>query len=712
MRRLWHALLAPIVLLLLALAGLWTAGRLAGGYTLDLGGAEWGRIQNANDWEEHGSYTYRWTRDATALRLPHIGAPRIVTIRLDGTRPAGIPPAEVTLSLDGQDLATFLPPAGPALYQVVYDVPDAWRWETVVGVRTAPFTPPGDPRTLGVIVDRLHFSAPLAPPAPPWLLVILWAAVGLAASALAHLLEWPVSWRAILPVALVVALIALYGPARQAALPWAGLLLAVFGLGAVVAGFCRARHGEDDAPERAGEGGALVMGPFVIACLVLAVGVALFPLLAPLLGGAKSWGLKMLEPFYPQTGFLPRAVQRLLPLAVVALVAVPAVSRDTALLGEWLWRGWRRATWRLRPAGRALLLGLLFVPLGYLLRARILWGDGPSLIGRIGAGYRFNEPEMLPFLVHTTLYQWAERLWGWSVPDVYVVTGLFLGALYVALAAALGDTLGRTRPEKGLVFGLLITLGTIEFGFGYLENYAFVTVALLALFWQMARCLQGRGSPAVVAALWVVAGVCHLQALLVGPAVVYTLVRALREPGNSRRVWRTLLAGLLTAALLLGLFLAAGYDLGHLFRGAWTRGNNPYMLVPLRSAETYTLFSLTHLLNVVNEHLLVAPVVLPLLGLVAAFHWRRMPWRDPLAVALALGAAGLVLFASTLYPDLSAAMDWDLFAPAALPYTLLAGYLFARAVPEGRGKEYAALVLLFSAGTHAALWVLLNARLL
>jgi hypothetical protein len=166
------------------------------------------------------------------------------------------------------------------------------------------------------------------------------------------------------------------------------------------------------------------------------------------------------------------------------------------------------------------------------------------------------------------------------------------------------------------------------------------------------------------------------------------------------------------AAALMGLFLATGYDLGHLFQGSWARGNNPYMLVPLRSDETYTLFSLTHLLNLVNEHLLVAPIVLPLLGLVVVGYRRRVPWRDPVVVALALAAAGLLLFSATLYPDLSAAMDWDLFAPSALPYTLLTGYLFARAVPENRGKEYAAIVLLVSAGVHAVMWVLLNAGLL
>ncbi len=713
----WHAILTLIVLLLLALAGLWTAGRLSPGYALDLGAEEWGRIQNSNDWEYHGSYTYRWTRAVTRFRLPHLGTPRLLTVRLDGTRPAGVDPAPVALALDGQEVISFQPPAGPALYQVVYDGPDAWRWETVVEVRTTPFTLPDDPRQLGVIVDRLHFSPPLLPPAPPWLLVGLWVAVGCAAGLLGRALRRPMPWAILGAVLVAGSLIALYARARQAVLPWAGLGLAVLAAGAAVAGALRVREGPQptaaDLPERPTLLTSERPGRFAIACLALAVGVAILPLLAPLFHGEKSWALQMLEPFYPQTGVLPRPLQRLIPLLAVALAAVPAVNRDLQLLGEWLCKAAGHLARHVRPVGRYLLLGLLFVPLQYLLRARILWGDGPSLIGRIGAGYRFNEPEMLPFFLHTTLYRWTERLWGWSVADVYLVTGLVCGALYTALAAALADTLGRDRLEKGFIWGLLMTLSTVEFGFGYLENYALVTVALLALFWQMARCLQGRASPAGVAALWVLACACHLQALLVGPAVLYTLIRGWRaRRWSARAIALSLGAGLLTAALLLGLFLLGGYDMGHLFQGNWVRGNNPYILVPLRSADTYTLFSWTHLANLVNEHLLVAPVALPLLVLVAIWHRRRLPWRDPLVVALACSAAGLLLFASTLYPDLGAAMDWDLFAPAALPYTLLAGFAFTRTVREGEGRAYAAIVLLFSAGAHAVLWVLMNAMLL
>ncbi len=723
MKNALRAALGISILLLLAIAGVWAAARVLPGYTLDLGPREWGRIQNSNDWEEHGSFTYRWTRGWTSYRLPALGTPRVLTLRLDGSRPAGIDPAAVTVSLDGHPVATFTPPPGPAVYQIAYDIPSGWRWETDVRVSTTPFQVPGDDRELGVVVDLLHFSPPLRALGPQWTLALLAWALGLAVAFLGRSLGWPWPNAGVLGIAAILFFCALLALNRPVALPWGALLLAVALLGLVAARFLSRKRApwavtvasweSTDVPvEKEGPDGRPTL--FAYLCLGLAVLVAVLPLLSPWLRGEKSWALHMLEPWYPAGWPVPRSLEPLLPLLVVALVAVPGVNRDLRELVRGLLATGERLAPRLVPAGRWLLMGLLFIPFEYLLRARILWGDGPHLISRLSAGYAFREPEMLPFFVQAMLYRLGGRAWGWDVPTTYIITGLAAGALYVALAAALGDTLGRTRFERGFIFGLLATLATIEFGFGYLENYAFVTVALLAVFWQMIRCLRGAGSPAVLVALWVVAVACHLQALLVGPAVLYTVIHVWKESPATwwRKAAGTAAAGLLPATALMAVFYAGGYDLNHLWQGAWVQGNDAYTLVPLHSTTTYTLFSLTHLANLVNEHLMVAPIVLPLLVLLVLYYRRRVPWRDPVLWALALGAGGLLLFACTFYPDLSAATDWDLFAAAALPYTLLTGFLFTRAVPEGGGKRYAGAVLLVAAAMHAGMWVLQNAMLL
>ncbi|MBN1484623.1 MAG: hypothetical protein JXA37_07865 [Chloroflexia bacterium] len=707
-------LLGVLVLFLVALAGVCTAGRLSPGYTLDLGPGEWGRLQGFYDWEDNGLYTYRWTTSRARIRLPVLGAPRRLTLRLDGSRPPAFETAAVTLWLDGRPALRIEPAPGPHLYHLVYEAPSAWRWESVLELRTETFQPPGDARHLGGIVDRLHASRPLRPTGLLWPLVLLWSAVGLAALALSWALGWPLEAGLALGLSLELLLSLLLARFLPAVLPWAGLLLGVLLGAALVGRLFRGRSALGWA--RSSRRRERPWAPFALACLLLALVLALLHLLTPYLPVGGSWALQVLEPFYAPAGPFPRSLLRWLPLLAVACAAIPRFNRDLRRLVRGLIRLGHRLAPRLRPPGRWLLLGLLFVPLGYALRSRVLWGDGPHLIAHIGAGYRFKEAEILAFFSQATLYQWAERLWGWRVEDVYVLSGVVLGALYVALAAALSEEVARGRFGRVAAFALLATLATVQFGFGYLENYTFVTVALLALFWQMLRVLRGRGRPALVLALWVLACACHLQALLVGPAVLYTLVRAWQDlpAGAPRRLLlgRLLLAGALPLLALVALLSAGGYDWAALVQGGWTRGNNPYVLVPLRSPDGYSLFSLRHLANLLNEHLLVAPVVLPLLALLVLWAPRRVPWRDPALRALLLAAVGLLLFASLMYPDLGAAMDWDLFAPVALPYTLLCGYLLDRVVADGEAKRYGVTVLLVYAAVHAALWVLLNARMI
>jgi hypothetical protein len=732
-----------VVLFMLALAIVWSAGRFSPAHTLDLGPEEWGRIQDANDWEDNGQITFRWTRAVTRFRLPAQGTPRRMVLRMDGTRPVGVDPAAVSLHLDGHEVVSFTPSPGPHLYHVVYDGMDAWRWETDVELRTQAFSLPGDSRELGVVVDRLHFLPLVGDPGPAWILVILWMGVGMCTTILGRVLGWPWIGSGLLAMFLMIGLGVLLRWFRPSALPWAVLFLVVGAVGTVVALVLsntpslegegiepplpqaeeagRTPSGTTKAVESKDEG---ARGPLSLFSLLVALLTAALPLLVTdwwrerlfQLPGEGAWALYMLEPFYPRTGPIPRWLGPWLPLVLVVLFAMPAINRDLRHSIRFLWETGRRLTPRLRPPGRWIILGLLFVPIGYLLRSQILWGDGPHLIARIGAGYSFKEAEMLTFFIHGTLYRWTRVLWGWSVPDVYVLTSLLMGALYVTLSAALSDLLGRDRFEKTMLFGLLVTLAIIQFGFGYLENYTLVTVALLALFWQMVRCLKGQGSPVVVVALWVLACACHLQAVLVGPAVLYTVVRAWRAISEPSVRWRqiglTILGGLLPLVILFSLFLVGGYRISSMLEGGWIQGNAGLLFVPLRSETTYTLFSLRHLANLVNEHLLVAPVVLPLFVWVLLRYRRRIPWRDPVLWMLVLGMVGLLVFASTLHPDLGAAMDWDLFAPSVLPYTLLTGWLFVRAVPSGEEKRYAATLLLVSAGAHAAMWVFMNARLL
>ena len=114
------------------------------------------------------------------------------------------------------------------------------------------------------------------------------------------------------------------------------------------------------------------------------------------------------------------------------------------------------------------------------------------------------------------------------------------------------------------------------------------------------------------------------------------------------------------------------------------------MIIPLFKGHPmtpgYWLFSPAHLLDIVNEFLLVTPL-LPVLTILG--------WKSPKAIiddgtSLFFGVLGLggLIFMFIIDPKLGMARDWDLFALVAFPWLLL----FARNVlqtqifePEDQG---------------------------
>ena len=80
-------------------------------------------------------------------------------------------------------------------------------------------------------------------------------------------------------------------------------------------------------------------------------------------------------------------------------------------------------------------------------------------------------------------------------------------------------------------------------------------------------------------------------------------------------------------------------------------------------------------IHFLNEQVLVAPFSFALVAAALFTRRGRAVLRTPGGLFLALAAAGYLLFTIVWNPDYGGRRDWDLFAPAALPLTLLAGYL-------------------------------------
>jgi hypothetical protein len=175
--------------------------------------------------------TFAWTRETFGLTLPRLDR-RLswrLTLRVAASRPDGSSPTLIT-SVDGVTTSTVELPAGGFADHVVTvpargDRPRA----TSVSFRVTPtFTPGGDPRELGVQIDRIALAPVDGWPALParWLEALAWGTAAGALAATAAVSATVVAiWLAL--TALVVALIMTTGLAPYAgSAGWSALAVA------------------------------------------------------------------------------------------------------------------------------------------------------------------------------------------------------------------------------------------------------------------------------------------------------------------------------------------------------------------------------------------------------------------------------------------------------------------------------------------------------
>ncbi len=406
-----------------------------------------------------------------------------------------------------------------------------------------------------------------------------------------------------------------------------------------------------------------------------------------------------------------------LALPVGALILLPGRSRTHTGL---------RMLWPTRRRWFA-LAGLLAGGLFWLARLRHLrWGDSYVLTVALaydgpGGPLVYNWQAPLTVFLHQRLWQFVVKpLWGGPVEHAYALVSIGCGMVFVYLLLVLAARLGRDGLESLVLAGLVLTTGSMQLFFGYVENYTIISLGLLVTLWLAWRALGGE-----VRLLWPVLAFSVTNGF--HPSTVFLW------PGMGLLAWlcwrrghvsavggllQTVLPPLLVGGGVLALMESGDHGLASLLGDDRPGGGDGLWFVPLFETTTrwqhYTMFSAAHLLEWANLHLLLAPFGLPLLGLVlfAAYRFRLVLFGQPTerdyAYFLAAMTALYLLFSWLWNPDYGMRKDWDLFAPSAFIYTLLAGYLLVRALPNRLHLRETGLFAIAVSLLHTAAWVWTN----
>lgn len=453
-----------------------------------------------------------------------------------------------------------------------------------------------------------------------------------------------------------------------------------------------------------------------VALLLLAL-----RLLAPVLSEDLAWGL------WPAT-YLPLAAQWL--LALLAAIFV--------VFGERLWtvaEPLRAALGHVafRSFGLRLAISLLAGLCFYVFRIRHLgWGDAELLIKALDDPYRITYIWQAPLdiFIHARGFQIGSVLFGWQDPTpVYNILSALAGVVFVWTLLGVAMLLGRNRTERFLVVGVVGTLGIMQLFFGYIENYPIMTLGVLLYVWAALRYLRGELALVWVATILAITHAFHPSTIILTPSLLYLAffvapvrswngqtAQSVLNVDSLRVDWRRLLSVAAPYALVFGgvvaLMSGGQHGLDALMGVDFPGGGDRSWFVPLFNITTewqhYTMFSWGHLVDIVNQQLLVAPMVWPTLILIAVFAWRRIPKGEPLGRYLALMAGFYLVLTLTWNADYGGQKDWDLFSPASLPAALLLAWALPRALPERRALRAAGSAIVATQAVNLLTWVWRN----
>ena len=273
-------------------------------------------------------------------------------------------------------------------------------------------------------------------------------------------------------------------------------------------------------------------------------------------------------------------------------------------------------------------------------------------------GFHATHDEMWELYIHSKFWLFTNNQFGWSVAESYQVLSSAAGAVFVFLMLTWCRRL--LPPQWPIVFLACISGGYMQLFFGDVENYTLTTTIVMGYFLASALVLEGRTSVVSPAILLGVAMTFHLEAGFLLPSLVYLLWLG-SQRGQGFRVLAAVIALVLVVAGTLLFFDRAGLPIADLFSNshAFSDGGHFREMLAPPSLEYY--------LQITNLSFLLVPSWVLLVVLLA---YRRIPL-DPINVHLVLASAGMTALVIGWKAQLGVYNDWNLFAMAAVPISLL-----------------------------------------
>lgn len=427
---------------------------------------------------------------------------------------------------------------------------------------------------------------------------------------------------------------------------------------------------------------------------VLALSVIIH-LLAIYWGTHFLWGVHHLH-------FFPRWLGWVLTLVTVSFL-VPAVNKPALNFLETVFSVLDRLVSKTPKYTAFIATGMVSMPVFWLLRTEyFLLGDGSFKLETLASG-AITTTEPLDGIIHHQLYRLLTSLFPNADPSLsYTIPSVICGGAFIFLILVLADLLGKTSFQKILIFSALVTLGSIQLFFGYVESYTTLLIGLTLFLLFSVLFLKGKIGIVFPFFALVLSMALHVSALALMPAFLYLIFRKWRTQGSR-------FLDVPTAVCMVAC-------LGIVFLGLWKaslvvgKGKTFGQFLPLVATPkmSFTMFSRAHLSEFANELLLISPAgtLLFLFFLLRALKLKSFS-HPTLNFLLISGLSGLLLVFA--YNCHWGSMDWDLMSFPGIFIALFGILSFLRWCGGWKKVKNYGLILIAASFFHTIPWILVNA---
>lgn len=271
-----------------------------------------------------------------------------------------------------------------------------------------------------------------------------------------------------------------------------------------------------------------------------------------------------------------------------------------------------------------------------------------------------SHDELWEFYVHSRFWFYTNQYLGWSVNLSYQVLSCLAGGIFVFLLLSYCPRISPNKPLSA--FLLCIAGGYMQLFFGDVENYTLTTAWLMSYFLASALFLEKKVSIILPSILLAISMTFHLLSSVLVPSLMFLYIIAWKR-GDKSLLFYAAASFSLVIVLTLIFFNSHGAPIKYILQShAFEALSNI-----ARHSPDYYFKIPGYYFKIANLSFLLVPAWVLILPI---FLYKRF-LLDITNQHLLISACCMTIFVLGIKSQLGVYQDWNLFAPAALPVSLL-----------------------------------------